>query len=469
MTQLDAFVDGKPLDAGGPLLDVTSPASGEVVATVRESGPEVVAAAVAAARASFGDWSSRPVAERAAVLDRLAALIEADAVGLIDAVSAEMGMPHPLARATQVDLVASVLRRSAVLAREFAWTAQHDGFEIQHLAAGVVAAITPWNMPVYQTTTKLAPALAAGCTAVLKPSELAPSACQRFVELAHEAGLPPGVLNLVHGRGPTTGEALVGSEGVDVVSFTGSVGAGSRVAAVAGAGLRRVALELGGKSATLVLDDADLDEVIPRAVRAAFINSGQACNAPTRLLVPRAVMGQVEALAASTVARLQVGPPDLPDTDLGPLVSTAQHARVAGFFDRALADGARLVAGTGADGLHPPYFGPVVLADVARDSEIAQEEVFGPVLVLLPHDGDADAVALANDTRYGLSAEVWSPDPHRVAAVAAGLRAGQVKVNGVRTRERPDAPFGGFGASGVGRELGTWGLHEFLEVKAVLS
>lgn len=469
MAQLDALVDGKLLDGDGPLLEVTSPASGEVVATVRESGSAVVAHAVAAARASFDDWSSRPVDERAAVLDRLAVLIEADAATIIEAVAAEMGMPHPLARATQVELVASVLRRTAATARAFRWNAQHEGFEIQHLAAGVVAAITPWNMPVYQVTTKLGPALVAGCTAVLKPSELAPSACQRFVELAHEAGLPPGVLNLVHGRGPTTGETLVDADGVDVVSFTGSVAAGSRVAAVAGAGLRRVALELGGKSATLVLDDADLDEVIPRAVRAAFVNSGQACNAPTRLLVPRAALAQVEALAASTVARLQVGPPEHPDTDLGPLVSPAQHARVAGFCERALAAGARVVAGTGADGLPSPYFGPVVLGDVSRDAEIAREEVFGPVLVLLPHDGDADAVALANDTRYGLSAEVWSPDLSRVAAVAAGLRAGQVKVNGVRTRERPDAPFGGFGASGVGRELGTWGLHEFLEVKAVLA
>ncbi|WP_293771726.1 aldehyde dehydrogenase family protein [Sporichthya sp.] len=467
MSQLDALIEGKQVDSGGPVLDVVSPATGEIVAQVREAGPVQVAVAVAAARASFADWSTRPVGERAEVLDRLAHLIERNGDAIVDAVSTEMGMPFGLARPTQVELVASVLRRTAATAREFPWVAQHDGFEVHHLAAGVVAAITPWNMPAYQVTTKLGPALAAGCTAVLKPSELAPTAAHRFVELAHEAGLPAGVLNVVHGRGPTTGEILVGSEGVDVVSFTGSVAAGSRVAAVAGAGLRRVALELGGKSATVVLDDADLDEVIPRAVRAAFVNSGQACNAPTRLLVPRAAMARVEVLAASTVVRLRVGAPDRPDTDLGPLVSHAQHARVTGFLDRALAAGARVVAGV--EGVQSPYFGPVVLGDVARDSEIAREEVFGPVLVLLPYDDDADAIRLANDTRYGLSAELWSPDPARVATVAAGLRSGQVKVNGVRTRERPDAPFGGFGASGVGRELGTWGLHEFLEVKAVLA
>jgi aldehyde dehydrogenase (NAD+) len=254
---------------------------------------------------------------------------------------------------------------------------------------------------------------------------------------------------------------------VDVVSFTGSVGAGARVGALAAAEIRRVALELGGKSASVVLDDADLDDVIPRAVRAAFLNTGQACNAPTRLLFPRAAQERVEALAAATVAALRVGDPSEPGTDLGPLVSTAQHERVTGFIERALAGGARTVATV--EGLRAPYCGPVVLADVDRDAEIARDEVFGPVLTLLPYDNDADAVALANSTRYGLSAEIWGTDPARIATVADGLRAGQIKVNGVRTRERPGAPFGGFGHSGMGRELGEWGLLEFLEVKAVLA
>ncbi len=383
------------------------------------------------------------------------------------AISREMGMPLPLARATQVDLVASVLRSTAGTARDFAWTQQHEGFTVHHVAAGVVAAITPWNFPVYQCATKLAPALAAGCAVVLKPSELAPTGPTRFVELGIAAGVPADVIGLVHGRGPTTGEALVTADGIDVVSFTGSVGVGAKVGALAAAKIRRAALELGGKSASVVLDDTDLDEVVPRAVKAAFINTGQACNAPTRLLYPRAAQEQVEAIAASVVAALRIGDPTEPDTDLGPLVSTTQHERVSGFVERALAAGARKVAG--AEGLRAPYFGPVVLADVARDAEIAREEVFGPVLVLLPYDDDADAIALANDTRYGLSAEVWGTDPARIAAMAAGLRAGQIKVNGVRTRTRPGAPFGGFGRSGVGRELGEWGLLEFLEVKAVLA
>jgi aldehyde dehydrogenase (NAD+) len=448
-------------------IKVVSPVDGAVVATVAEAPPDEVRVTVAAACAAAPAWAALAVAERAAVLDRWADLVLDAGDELTAAVTREMGMPAGLARATQVELVASVLHSTAQTARDFAWTQQHAGFEVRHVAAGVVAAITPWNMPVYQCATKLAPALVAGCAVVLKPSELAPTGPSRFVELALEAGVPAGVLAILHGRGPTTGEALVTADGVDIVSFTGSVGAGARVGALAAADIRRVALELGGKSASVVLDDADLDEVVPRAVRAAFLNTGQACNAPTRLLYPRAAQERVEAIAAATLAALTVGNPTEPGTDLGPLVSTAQHERVSGFIERALAAGARKVAAV--DGLRAPYCGPVVLADVERGAEIAREEVFGPVLTLLPYDDDHDAVTVANSTRYGLSAEIWGTDAARIAAVADGLRAGQIKINGVRTRERPGAPFGGFGRSGVGRELGEWGLMEFLEVKAVLQ
>jgi acyl-CoA reductase-like NAD-dependent aldehyde dehydrogenase len=448
-------------------IEVVSPIDGAVVATIAETSPADVQAVVDAARDAAPAWAATPVAERAAILDRWAAAVEAHGDEIAAAVSREMGMPAGLAQITQVELVANSLRSTAQAARDFAWTQKHDGFEVQHMAAGVVAAITPWNFPVYQCATKLAPALAAGCAVVLKPSELAPTGPQKFVELAIAAGVPAAVIGVVHGRGATTGEALVTADGIDVVSFTGSTAAGARVGALAAERIRRVALELGGKSAGVVLDDADLDAVIPRAVKAAFINTGQACNAPTRLLYPRAAQAQVEAVAAATVAAIATGP----GSGLGPLASTTQHERVSGFVTRALADGARIVGGTapGADDLVSPYLSPLVLADVARDAEIAREEVFGPVVVLLPYDDDADAIALANDTAYGLSAEVWGTDPSRIAAVAAGLRAGQVKVNGVRTRTRPGAPFGGFGRSGVGRELGEWGLAEFLEVKAVLS
>jgi acyl-CoA reductase-like NAD-dependent aldehyde dehydrogenase len=449
------------------VLEVVSPIDGAVVATLAETSVAAVQAVVDAARAAQPGWARVPVVDRAAILDRWADAVEATGDEFAVSVAREMGMPLPLARLTQVELVASVLRNTAATVRGFAWTQQHDGFGVHHVPAGVVAAITPWNMPVYQCATKLAPALAAGCAVVLKPSELAPTAASRFVELGWAAGLPAGVLGLVHGRGPTTGEALVSADGVDVVSFTGSVAAGARVGALAAERIRRVALELGGKSASIVLDDADVDDVLPRAVRAAFVNTGQACNAPTRLLYPRAAQARVEAAAVDTVARIRVGDPFAPGTDLGPLVSTAQHERVTGFLDRALAAGARPVA-AGAE-LKAPYFAPVVLADVARDAEIAREEVFGPVLVLLPYDDDADAVALANATAYGLSAEVWGRDPARIARLVNELRVGQVKVNGVRTRSRAGAPFGGFGRSGVGRELGEWGLLEFLEVKAVLA
>jgi acyl-CoA reductase-like NAD-dependent aldehyde dehydrogenase len=472
-------------------IEVVSPIDSSVVAILVETAPADVQRVVHAARAARPAWARVPVEERAAVLDRWADAVLAAGDEIAAAVTREMGMPMALARATQVDLVATVLRSTAAIARGFAWTQKHDGFEVHHVPAGVVAAITPWNMPVYQCATKLAPALVAGCAVVLKPSELAPTAATRFVELGLQAGVPAGVLGLVHGYGPTAGETLVTADGVDVVSFTGSGAAGARVGSLAAAAIRRVALELGGKSASIVLDDADLDDVLPRAVRAAFLNTGQACNAPTRLLYPRAEQARVEAAAVATLADLRIGDPTLDGTDLGPLVSVRQHERVAGFIGRALADGARVVAGAAptppgvrstvsyssrsgghpADGfvLPPPYIAPVVLGDVARHAEIAREEVFGPVLVLLPYDDDADAIAVANDTDYGLSAEVWGSDPARIAAVASELRVGQVKVNGVRTRSRAGAPFGGFGRSGVGRELGEWGLLEFCEVRAVLA
>jgi acyl-CoA reductase-like NAD-dependent aldehyde dehydrogenase len=449
-------------------IEVVSPATGEVVAKVVEADAAAVDAAVSAARTAFADWSSSAVEDRAQVLDRWADLVAEHGEDLAASVTREMGMPITLARITQAELPAGVLRRTARNIREFEWSSAHEGYQVHHVAAGVVAAVTPWNMPVYQAATKLGPALGAGCTAVLKPSELSPSGCDSFARLGIEAGLPAGVLGVVHGRGPTTGEALVGHDGVDVVSFTGSVAAGSRVGALAGSKLRRVALELGGKSAGIVLDDADLEEVIPRAVRAAFINSGQACNAPTRLLVPRAALGRVEEIAAQTVAGLRVGAPDDPATDLGPLASLAQHERVSGFVHRALAAGARLVA-TGQGIMAAPWFAPLILTDVDPAAEIAQQEVFGPVLTLFGHDGDEHAVVLANGTAYGLSAELWGRDPERISRVASKLRVGQIKVNGVRTRERLDAPFGGFGLSGVGRELGPWGLAEFLEVQAVLA
>jgi aldehyde dehydrogenase (NAD+) len=455
-------------------IEVVSPIDGEVVASYAETAPDDVQRVVDAARAAAPAWARLSVEKRAAVLDRWADAVLTAGDELAAAVTREMGMPAALARVTQADLVANVLRNTAAIAREFAWTQKHDGFEVHHVPAGVVAAITPWNMPVYQCATKLAPALVAGCAVVLKPSELAPTAARRFVELGIESGVPTDVLGLVHGYGPNTGEALVTADGIDVVSFTGSGPAGARVGSLAAARIRRVALELGGKSASIVLDDADLDDVLPRAIRAAFLNTGQACNAPTRLLYPRAEQARVQAAAVATLAGIRPGDPRLADTDLGPLVSVAQYERVVGFVDRALAAGARVVAGTaphraGAGALPPPYIAPIVLGDVARDAEIAREEVFGPVLVLLPYDGDPDAIALANDTDYGLSAEVWGSDPARVIAVATELRVGQVKVNGVRTRSRAGAPFGGFGRSGVGRELGEWGLLEFCEVRAVLE
>ncbi len=465
---LPAIIYGRTPQVHAATLDVISPADGQVVARVQVAHEATVDRAVTAAREAFPAWSAVPVQERTAILDRLADLLVEHGDEIAASVSREMGMPLGLARTIQVDIAATVLRGTARTAREFEWRTEHTGYSVEHLPVGVVAAITPWNMPIYQVVSKVGPALAAGCTVVLKPSELAPTAAHRFVELAVAAGVPAGALTLVHGPGTPTGEALVSHQEVDLVSFTGSVAAGSRVAALAGAGIRRVALELGGKSAGILLDDADLDEVVPRMVRSALLNTGQACNAPTRMLVPRDLLETVETLVVKVIEGLRVGAPQADGTDLGPLANLAQHARVSGFVQRAMESGARVVAGT-LDAYPAPFMAPIVLTDVAPDAEIAQQEVFGPVIVLFPYDGDSDAVQLANGTRYGLSAEIWGADRDRIAAVANGLRAGQVKVNGVRTRERPDAPFGGFGLSGVGRELGMWGLNEFLEVKAVLA
>lgn len=458
------------------VIEVVNPATGRVVSTWPEAGPDEVAAAVAAAARVAPSWAATPVDERVAVLERLADLLADEADAIVREVSTEMGMPVASARVTQVDLCARSLRSTAAAARDFGWRTEHPGFVVDQVPAGVVAAITPWNVPLYQVVTKVGPALAAGCTVVLKPSEVAPSAVLRFAALAARAGLPDGALGVVVGRGPTTGEALVTDDRVRVVSFTGSLAAGRRVGSLAGQGIKRVALELGGKSASLVLNDADLDLAVPAAVRSAFFNSGQACNAPTRLLVPHARFDEACARTVDTVATLALGDPQDPATTLGPLVSAAARDRVAGVVQDAVARGARVLVG----GTKPPvglpagvvadaYLSPTVLVDVDPAGPVAQEEVFGPVLVMIPHDGDDDAVRLANATPYGLSAEVWSPDPERVAAVAGRLAAGQVKVNGVRARERTGAPFGGFGLSGVGRELGPWGLAEFCEPRAVLS
>jgi len=333
---------------------------------------------------------------------------------------------------------------------------------------GVVGAITPWNYPLRQIASKVAPALAAGCTVVVKPSEVAPLNAFLLAEIVDAIGLPPGVLNLVTGYGPVVGEALAAHPDVDMISFTGSTLAGRRVSERAAPTVKRVALELGGKSANVILEDADLERAVNSGVGACFLNSGQTCSALTRMLVPRGRLAEAEQIAAAAAERFTTGDPFDPATKLGPLVSERQRERVRGYIARGIAEGARLLTG-GADapaGQETGYFVlPTVFSDVTSEMTIAQEEIFGPVLVLIAHDGDEDAIRIANDTIYGLAGAVWSADEERAKLVARRIRTGQVDINGAAYN--PLAPFGGYKQSGHGRELGPFGIDEFLEVKSL--
>ena len=452
------------------LIDVIDPSTERVVAQVEEAGLEGVEAAVGAAREALTDWSSTPLDERLRVIEAVASELDRRTEELARSIALEVGMPIAQARTIQAPLPAAGLRATSAAARAFPFTEQDGPATIIREPAGVVAAITPWNFPLHQIAAKVGPALAAGCTVVLKPSELAPTNARIFAGAARAAGLPDGALQIVDGTGPITGEALVQHPDVAVVSLTGSVPAGRRVAMLAGAGLKRVCLELGGKSPSIVLDDADFETAVRHSVERCFLNSGQACNAPTRLLISQSALHDAEALASEVVRATVVGPAFDDDVTMGPVISAQARARIMGVVAEAAGDGARLVAQGQLQTFDAGYFvAPIVFSDVDVDSALAQTEVFGPVLAIQPYDGDDDAVRIANATPYGLSAEVWSGDTSRARKIAGRLRCGQVKINGVRTRDTLQAPFGGYGQSGVGRELGRFGIEEFLEVKAVLG
>jgi aldehyde dehydrogenase (NAD+) len=456
--------------AGNDGIDVVNPASRAVIDRVPAGHREDVDAAVRAARDAFGRWSVTPAAERAQRLDAARQLLEerADAVAAI--ISADMGSPLAFARKVQVGTPLAVLASFADLLAGYDFGGERIGNAlVVREPAGVVGAITPWNYPLHQVVAKVAAALAAGCTVVLKPSEVAPLAAYELAAVFHETGLPAGVFNLVSGTGPVTGEAIAGHRGIDVVSFTGSGPAGRRVAEVAAATVKRVTLELGGKSANLILPDADLAVAVKVGVAKAFVNSGQTCNALTRMLVHSASYDEAVGLAAKNAERYTVGDPLADDVRLGPLASAAQQRRVLGYIERGIAEGGRVVTG----GAEPPdgldggsYVRPTVFADVRPDMEIAQEEIFGPVLCILPYSDTAEAVTIANGPAYGLAAAVWSADQEHAVRIARQLRAGQVEINGGAFNVA--APFGGFGQSGYGRELGVHGLEEFLELKALM-
>ena len=470
MKQYDSnYIGGRwePVQAPGA-IDVHAAASGGVIARVPASGADEVDRAVAAARQAFDAWAALPGGRRAGFLKAIADGLAGRADELARIIAAEVGMPLKLASRIQVGAPVLAWQRYAAHA-EAGMPAETVGHSrIVREPAGVVGCITPWNYPLHQITAKVAAALAAGCTVVLKPSEVAPGAAYALAEVVHAAGLPAGVFNLVMGAGPVAGEALAAHPDVDMVSFTGSTRAGSRVAAVAAATVKRVALELGGKSASVVLDDAKLVDAVKATVGSCFLNSGQTCSALTRLIVPAAAVEEAGRLAVEFAGAFRVGDPLDPATRLGPLASREQQERVRGYIGRAAAAGLPMLCG-GPDmpeGLSEGYYvRPTVFGPVPADAEIAREEVFGPVLCILAHQGDDDAVRLANASAYGLAAAVWSGDPERALAVAGRLRAGQVDVNGAPFNL--DAPFGGYGHSGYGRENGVWGLHEFMEIKSI--
>ncbi|WP_332673302.1 aldehyde dehydrogenase family protein [Aromatoleum sp.] len=452
---------------GSGFIDVIDPSDASIYARVPEGAPADAEAAIAAARDAFDGWSRASPVERADCLERIAEGFRARSDDLALAIAHEVGMPLKLAARVQVGGPLGSWRHYAQLAREFEWEARVGNSLVVREPVGVVGAITPWNFPLNQITLKVAPALAAGCTVVLKPSEVAPINAFILAEIIAEAGVPAGVFNLVTGYGPVVGEVLASDPRVDMVSFTGSTRAGKRVAELAAATVKKVALELGGKSASVVLDDADLAAAVKGTVSNCLLNSGQTCSAQTRMIVPRAKLDDAARLAAAAASSFRVGPALAEDSRLGPLVSAAQRDRVVGYIRRGVGEGARVVAG-GADAAPAGegfFVAPTVLVVDDAKATIAQEEVFGPVLVILPHDGDDDAVAIANDSIYGLGGGVWAGSDEHGLAVARRIRTGQVDVNGAPWN--PLAPFGGYRQSGLGRENGVYGLEEFLEYKAI--
>jgi aldehyde dehydrogenase (NAD+)/betaine-aldehyde dehydrogenase len=424
---------------------------------------------VRAARAAFDAWSRTPAEERAAHCAAIGAKLAERGEDLAALITSELGMPIGLSQMIQAGLPTVTFSSMPELVAEVTWEEEVGNSLIVKEAAGVVAAITPWNYPLHQIANKVAPALAAGCTVVLKPSEVVPLNAFVLAEVVEEVGLPKGVFNLVTGTGSVVGEAIVSHAETDMVSFTGSTRAGRRVSELAAQAPKPVSLELGGKSPNVILDDADLEEAVTDGVAKCFLNSGQTCSALTRMLVPRDRLEQAERIAA-TIAEEAFTPGD-PFEDgsaLGPLVSETQRERVRGYIEKGEQEGARLVTGGSEppEGLDRGYFvRPTVFSDVTPEMTIAQEEIFGPVLAIIPYDGEEDAIRIANDSVYGLAAGVWSADEERAKRVASRIRTGQVEINGGAFN--PMAPFGGYKQSGHGRELGRYGLEEFLVAKSL--
>ncbi|HEM7876374.1 aldehyde dehydrogenase family protein [Burkholderia contaminans] len=463
------YIDGawrKP--AGTGTIDVIDSGTEAVIGRIPEGVASDAQDAIRAARAAFDAWAATPPATRAGYLHKIVEQLQARSEELAQSITGEVGMPIKLSRAIQVGGPIYNWKAYAKLAESFEFEAQVGNSLVVREPVGVVAAITPWNYPLNQVTLKVAPALAAGCTVVLKPSEVAPLNAFMLAEAIHEAGLPPGVFNLVCGYGPVVGEVLATDPDVDMVSFTGSTRAGKRVAELAAASVKRVALELGGKSASVILDDADFATAVKGTVNACYLNAGQTCSAHTRMLVPEARYDEARAIAKAAAESYVAGDPRQDATRLGALASAAQQQRVQDYIQRGIDEGAELVTGgTGLpEGLAKGFFvKPTVFGRVDPKSTIAQEEIFGPVLSIITYRDEDEAVRIANDSPYGLGGAVWAGSDERAMGIARRIRTGQVDINGGAWNMA--APFGGYKQSGHGRENGVYGLEEYLEYKSM--
>ncbi len=449
--------------------DAINPATEEVCATVAICGHDDVEAAISAARAAFNGYAALSLDERIALTEKLIAVFEARYGEMVAAISTEMGAPYDLSHDSQAESGPGHMRATIRAAREMVWEYDVgvDGVVV-HEPIGVCVLITPWNWPINQIVCKVGPALVAGCTMVLKPSEIAPLSAQLFAEMVDEAGFPKGVFNMIHGTGAAIGDALTGHAEVDMISFTGSTRAGVQIAKTAAETVKRVAQELGGKSANIVFADAGLEAAVTRGVHHCFNNTGQSCNAPTRMLVEQSVYDEAVAIAARVAMDVALGDPAQKGAHLGPVVSKAHYDKIQGLIQAGIDEGAKIVAGgTGrAEGFDRGYYvKPTIFAGAHNKMRIAQEEVFGPVLVLIPFKDEAEAVAMANDSPYGLYAYVQTSDMDRARRVSRLMRAGGVSING--TSQDYMAPFGGYKQSGNGREYGVFGLHDFLEIKSI--
>ncbi len=464
------YIDGAwTAAAGRPVLEIINPADETAFAQISLGNANDVDDAAIAARNAFDRYAQSSRQDRLSLFEQILEAYQARYAELAAAISEEMGAPIKLAMEAQAATGLAHFQTAMTILKDYKFTENRGAFDLIREPVGVVGLITPWNWPVNQIACKVAPALAAGCTIVLKPSEVAPVSACILTEILDAAGVPKGVFNMVNGTGPEVGAAIAAHPEIDMVSFTGSTRAGVEVAKAAAPTVKRVAQELGGKSANIILDDADLKQAVSHGVIACMMNSGQSCNAPTRMLIPAAKMNQAAEIAEAAAATVKTGDPKDEATMIGPVASAQQWAKIQRMIDQGLAQGARLVAGgTGKpEGLEKGYYvKPTVFANVTNDMTIAREEIFGPVLSMIAYADEDDAVAIANDTPYGLAAYVFSGDLGHAEKVAKRLRAGQVQLNGAGVDF--SAPFGGYKQSGNGREWGEFGFEDFLETKAVI-